>query len=66
MFPGENPNRSVLDVEDVNRWTTELDQQGISVQFHAIGSKSIEAVAGALEAAAKANGGKLKTRHYPG
>ena len=66
-FPGTDDNygHPVIDVEDLNRWTTELDQQGISVQYHAIGSASIAAVADALELAAEANGGKLKTRHYP-
>jgi hypothetical protein len=66
-FPGtdENYGLPVVEVEDVNRWTTELDQQNISVQYHAIGSASIAAVADALELAAEANGGKLNTRHYP-
>ena len=66
-FPGTDGNygQPVVDIEDLNRWTAELDQQGISVQYHAIGSRSIEAVADALEARAEANGGKLNTRHYP-
>jgi predicted amidohydrolase YtcJ len=66
-FPGteDNYGQPVVDVEDLNRWTAELDQKGISVQYHAIGSASIAAVADALELAAEANGGKLKTRHYP-
>jgi hypothetical protein len=61
----DNYGQPVVDVEDLNRWTTEFDQKGISVQYHAIGSASIAAVADALELAAEANGGKLKTRHYP-
>ena len=66
-FPGtdENYGVPVVSVEDVNRWTTQLDKMGISVQYHAVGGASINAVANALEAAAEANGGKLKTRHYP-
>jgi predicted amidohydrolase YtcJ len=42
-----------------------FDREGISVQYHAIGDRSIKIVADALELAAKANGGKLNTRHYP-
>ena len=66
-FPGTDGNvgSPVLDVEDLSRWITELDQEGISVQTHAVGSRAIEAVADALEAAADANGGRLNTRHYP-
>jgi len=66
-FPGTDGNHGVpvIEIDDLNRWTAELDEQGISVQYHAIGSRSIEAVADALEAAAEANGGRLKTRHYP-
>jgi len=66
-FPGTDKNYGapVIEIKDLNRWTTELDQKGISVQYHAIGSASINAVADALEAAAEANGGKLNTRHYP-
>jgi hypothetical protein len=66
-FPGTDDNygHPVLAIEDLNRWTAEFDQKGISVQYHAIGSASIAAVADALELAAEANGGKLKTRHYP-
>ena len=66
-FPGTDGNygEPVITVADLNRWTTEFDKMGISVQYHAVGSRSIEAVADALEVAAKANGGKLKTRHYP-
>ncbi|MEH6584189.1 MAG: amidohydrolase [Halioglobus sp.] len=66
-FPGteDNYGEPAVEVEDLNRWTAEFDQQGISVQYHAVGSASIAAVADALELAAEANGGKLKTRHYP-
>ena len=65
-FPGTDDNygQPAVDVQDLNRWTTELDQQEIS-EYHAIGDASIAAVADALEIAAEANGGKLKTRHYP-
>jgi predicted amidohydrolase YtcJ len=55
----------LIEPEELDRLTALFDQQGISVQYHAIGSRSIEAVADALEAAAEVNGGKLKTRHYP-
>ena len=54
-----------VDPEDAIRWVTEFDQQEISVQFHAIGDGSIQVVLDAFEAAAEANGGKLKVRHYP-
>ena len=54
-----------IDPENAKKWLSEFDQQGISVQFHAIGDGSIEVVIEALEAAAEANGGKLKMRHYP-
>ena len=66
-FPGteDNYGTAVIDVDDLNRWTLDFDQQGISVQYHAVGSASIHAIANALETAAQANGGKLKTRHYP-
>jgi len=54
-----------IDPENAKKWLTEFDQQGISVHFHAIGDGSIQVVIDALEAAAEANGGKLKMRHYP-
>ena len=54
-----------IDPDNAKQWLTRLDQQEISVQFHAIGDGSIQVVIDALEAAAKANGGELKTRHYP-
>ena len=66
-FPGTDGEygSTVTDAETVNRLTGQFDQQGISVQYHAIGDRSIKMVADALEMAANANGGKLKTRHYP-
>ena len=54
-----------IDPENAKKWVTDLDQRGISVQFHAIGDGSIQVVIDALQAAADANGGKLNTRHYP-
>ena len=51
--------------EELTRLVKKFDTEGISIQFHAIGSQSIEEVVLALEAAAEANGGKLNTRHYP-
>jgi hypothetical protein len=54
-----------IDPENAKKWLTDFDQQGISVQFHAIGDGSIQVVIDALEAAAEANGGKPKMRHYP-
>ena len=54
-----------IDPENAKKWLSEFDQQGISVQFHAIGDGSIQVVIEALEAVAEANGGKLKMRHYP-
>ena len=54
-----------IDPFDAKKWVTEFDQQGISVQFHAIGDGSIDVVIEALQAAADANGGALRTRHYP-
>lgn len=54
-----------IDPSNAAKWLTDFDQQGISVQFHAIGDGSIQVVVDAMEAAAEANGGKLQTRHYP-
>jgi len=54
-----------IDPENAKKWLTEFDQQGISVQFHAIGDGSIQVVIDALVAAAEANGGKTNMRHYP-
>jgi hypothetical protein len=51
--------------EELTRLVKKFDAQGISVQFHAIGSQSIEEVVLAMEAAAAENGGELNTRHYP-
>ena len=66
-FPGTDGNfgMTVVDIEDINAWTQQFDAEGISVQYHAVGSGSIRIVADALQAAADANGGKLNTRHYP-
>ena len=54
-----------IDPENAKKWVTDLDQRGVSVQFHAIGDGSIQVVIDALQAAADANGGKLNVRHYP-
>ena len=54
-----------IDPDDAARWLTDFDQQGISVQFHAIGDGSIQVVIDSLQAAVDANGGALQTRHYP-
>ena len=66
-FPGteDEYGSTVIDADTVNRLTRQLDKEGISVQYHAIGDRSIRIVADALEMAAEANGGKLNTRHYP-
>ena len=57
--------KNSIEPKELTRLVTKFDQDSISVQFHAIGDQSIEYVVEALEAAAKENGGKLKTRHYP-
>ena len=54
-----------IEVEELNRLVALFDSKGISVHMHVIGDATIEAATNALEAAAKANGGKLNTRHYP-
>ena len=66
-FPGTDGEygSTVTNAEWVNQMTRHFDQQGISVQYHAIGDRSIKMVADALEMAAEENGGKLNTRHYP-
>ena len=43
-----------IEPEELTKLVKQFDQQGISVQFHAIGSQSIEHVVEALEAAAEA------------
>ena len=57
--------RMSIEVEELNRLVALFDSKGVSVHMHVIGDATIEAVTNALEAAAKANGGKLNARHYP-
>jgi hypothetical protein len=66
-FPGTDGiyGSTVISAERMNELTQQLDQDGVSVQFHAFGSRSTQMVADALESAAEANGGELNTRHYP-
>jgi hypothetical protein len=54
-----------IEPEELTRLVTMLDGEGLSVHFHAIGDQTIEHVLDALQAAADANGGKPKMRHYP-
>lgn len=54
-----------IEPEELTRLVTMLDEQGLSVHFHAIGDQTIEHVLDALQAAADANGGTPKMRHYP-
>ena len=66
-FEGTTDEFGNMNIEppELTRLLTLLDQDGVSVQFHAIGDQTISYVIEALEAAAEANGGELNTRHYP-
>ncbi len=66
-FEGTTDEYGSLQIEpdELTRLVKMLDQKEISIQFHAIGSQSIEHVVEALEAASESNGGELNMRHYP-
>ena len=66
-FPGTDGNygSTVITAEKLNRLTQQLDKEGVSIQYHAFGSRSTQMIADALELAAEANGGTLNARHYP-
>ncbi|MEX0368800.1 MAG: amidohydrolase [Ruegeria sp.] len=66
-FPnsGGNLGQTSLDQDELIELVKKYDSEGISIQFHAFGDRSIEYMTVALEEAAKANGGTLNTRHYP-
>lgn len=66
-FEGTTDEYGSLQIEpdELTRLVKLLDKQEISIQFHAIGSQSIEHVVEALEAASESNGGQLNVRHYP-
>lgn len=66
-FEGTTDEYGTMQIEpdELTSLVKMLDKQGISIQFHAIGSQSIEHVVEALEAASESNGGQLNVRHYP-